>query len=169
MIFGNPFKNNLVYASNRNNRTMTRLPHGIHGLSNGCINDQWYKVLKGKQILKKVIDKYDVINDGIPWDAIFNELLSDQQTIEDGYELPQTGFSQEVERKFSSLFIPAFQTEKGMYGTKSQSVVAFWKNGSVEWRQRYLENGTWKSINQQFQIEKLMDNPQQDGPRGIEL
>eukprot|EP01024_Parvocaulis_polyphysoides_P045608 TRINITY_DN4271_c1_g1_i1.p1 TRINITY_DN4271_c1_g1~~TRINITY_DN4271_c1_g1_i1.p1 ORF type:complete len:210 (-),score=8.68 TRINITY_DN4271_c1_g1_i1:156-704(-) len=50
MIVGNPFEGKLVYTSNRNKHPIETIPSGTHGLSNGRLDDQWYKVQKGKKV-----------------------------------------------------------------------------------------------------------------------
>ena len=52
--------------------------------------------------------------------------------------LPQTGLPVEIEHVFSSIYIQPTDVLGEPYGTRSQTVVAAWKDGIVQFRERSL-------------------------------
>lgn len=58
-----------------------------------------------------------------------------------------------MEKQFSSIFIPPCLREGELYGTRSQSVIAFWKCGEVEVRERTLDtDGHFRDQSVLFQL-----------------
>eukprot|EP00775_Hariotina_reticulata_P009563 gene9563-9726_t len=63
------------------------------------------------------------------------------------------GVGPDLDHRLSSIFIEPFEMQPGtMYGTRSQTVIAVWRDGRVEQRERYVEGqGANNGQNQQQQ------------------
>ncbi len=102
---------------------------GVHGVSNGRLDDPWPKVVRGVARLTEWLEG--------PMDpeAAF-ELLADREAVEDG-ELPRTGVPVELERALA----PAFVALPG-YGTRASTVVVLREGGALSFAERtYGEGG----------------------------
>ncbi len=99
----------LFWYSNRA-KAYRRLEPGIHGLSNGLLNDAWPKVRHIKTALAAVLDVRDP-----PPNALLN-LLAHRRPAAAG-DLPDTGLGVETERWLSSVFILGER-----YGTRASSL-----------------------------------------------
>ena len=64
-------------------------------------------------------------------------LMSSCEKAEDS-ELPNTGMPQEIEKKFSSIFIEPLNFQGKLYGTHTQTVVTGWADGHVEYHEKAL-------------------------------
>lgn len=100
----------LHYYSNRGARP-TLLTRGVHGLSNGLLNEPWPKVTRGKRVLEQALEVDD------PKLETLFRILEDETPAPEA-ELPRTGVSLDLERVLSPIFIRA----EG-YGTRSSTLV----------------------------------------------
>ncbi|HQR67698.1 MAG TPA: NRDE family protein, partial [Thermoanaerobaculia bacterium] len=103
----------LWYFTNTGGRPQPLAP-GIHGLSNGPLDDPWPKTRRTVEGLTRLLAK-----PGPPRPSSFFELLGDRSRVPDD-ELPSTGVPLEWERLLSSPFIAA---EEHGYGTRSSTVL----------------------------------------------
>jgi len=99
----------LCYVSNRAPDVL-RLEPGVHGLSNGLLNEAWPKVEHAKARLAAALP-------ALPDDAALWHLLGDDAAAPDD-ALPDTGVGLEWERVLSPALI---KTER--YGTRSSAVL----------------------------------------------
>lgn len=103
-------RNELWYFSNRSEDSAIPATPGIHGLSNGLLDDPWPKTLRGKRLLRQAMDQ------GLSREALL-ALLQDRWQPEDE-NLPDTGVDLHTER----LVAPIFIHSQG-YGTRASSAV----------------------------------------------
>lgn len=103
---------NVIFHYNNNFDEITKIPAGIHGLSNATLNTPWPK-LKGSKndFAKQVVQE-------APLDPESLFLIFSDQTEAPDQSLPQTGLPIELERVLSSRFI---QTDD--YGTVSSTIL----------------------------------------------
>ncbi|TFV96305.1 NRDE family protein [Algoriphagus kandeliae] len=118
--------NSLFYLSNYG-KEIKEIEPGIHGLSNGLINDPWPKVELAKRQLE------EAINEKIEHGNLLQILKSTETyPIE---KLPDTGAPQSLERALSAQLI---RTE-GNYGTVSSSAVIQNQKGQIEIQERRFQ------------------------------
>ncbi|GIL49335.1 hypothetical protein Vafri_5718 [Volvox africanus] len=68
------------------------------------------------------------------------------------YDVPS--FRDELEHITSGRFVSAVRSPYGMYGTRSQTVMVIWHDGSGEARERYREgDGSWSELTIPFRLE----------------
>ena len=106
-----------------------RLAPGIHGLSNGPLDDPWPKTRRSVERLKKALD-----GPGVPGHEPLLDLLADRSRAGDD-ELPSTGVPLEWERLLSSPFIAGES-----YGTRSSTALVV-SPGGVRFVERTFEAG----------------------------
>ena len=99
---------------------VTPIPTGVHGLSNGLLNDPWPKVQQGVAVLRSVLDA-----DEAQLTTTLFDLLSDSTPAPD-HLLPSSGLTPERERSRSAIFIPG-----ETYGTRASTVVLVALDGRV--------------------------------------
>jgi len=104
------------------------LPPGVHGISNGLLDEAWPKVIRGRAALAKAVEATDEPAS----DALF-ELLADRTPAAEA-ELPNTGVSPEWERWLSSRFISA-----PGYGTRSSTVLLWEYDNAVRFVERSFD------------------------------
>lgn len=121
VIFGDI--NQLLCYSNVND-SLVKLDLGISSVSNAFLNTPWPKVVRGKELMKLLLDRPNFA----PEDLF--ELLSDKKSFSDDL-LPDTGVGLEWERVLSSIFVDSFE-----YGTRSSTVISIDNNGNVEFVER---------------------------------
>ena len=138
-IFGD--KSELYFFSNRSKK-INKIEAGIHGLSNHLLDTPWFKVTRGKELLKKAIDNKNTLADDL------FVMLSDK-TPSPEKELPDTGLSKDLEKKVSSIFV-----ETPDYGTRSSTVILIDKNDKVTFMERSLnnENKKWEVNAYRFEL-----------------
>jgi uncharacterized protein with NRDE domain len=102
---------NLYWYSNRGNGPKRIMP-GIYGLSNQLLDTPWPKVVRGKEMFRKI-----TIHQREADPEIFFEMLKDDLKPDDR-ELPNTGVELEWERILSPIFIAS-----PTYGTRCSSVI----------------------------------------------
>jgi uncharacterized protein with NRDE domain len=130
LVFG--AKSELFFFSNQTKKLIKMEP-GIHGLSNHLLDTPWFNVKRGKELLKRAVDKKDNFVD-----KLF-ELLADKTTSPEE-ELPDTGLSKDIEKKISSIFV-----ESADYGTRSSTVILIDKKDNVIFMEKSLDtqNRKW--------------------------
>uniref|UniRef100_A0A383W5Y0 Uncharacterized protein n=1 Tax=Tetradesmus obliquus TaxID=3088 RepID=A0A383W5Y0_TETOB len=119
-------------------------------------------------------------NSGVlPWDALFHHVMGDTRKVGAGEELPLTGVGEETDRKLSSIFVEPFDMQPGVqYGTRSQTIIAVWRDGRVEQRERYIEKEeghgqggkhkwVWKEAKHSFHMTPAPQQQQQQLDAGL--
>lgn len=140
VILGN--QDELFYYNNAQNK-ITRIPKGIHGLSNHMLNTPWPKVTKGKDML----EHYVWTHQNVDPDKLFDILMDSEEARDD--ELPQTGVSLELERQLSPQFI-----KTSGYGTRSSTVVLIDKENHITFIERTYKEGVFDGEKHfEFQIQ----------------
>lgn len=117
-------KNELWYYSNRSDEDPVSLPPGVYGLSNRLLDTPWFKVRRGKFLLKQQLQSNNL------HPRPFLDLLNDEDTPTDE-ELPNTGISEDWERLLASIFIKSEN-----YGTRCSSVLLRQQTGKVMFIER---------------------------------
>lgn len=131
LIWGTP--NELWYWSNRDPDGPSRIPRGLHGLSNHLLDTPWPKVSRGCSRLSHLLSQQ-------PTTRTLLNLLDDRAQAPDE-ALPDTGVGLTRERVLSPLFV---ETEQ--YGTRSSTVILFGADGSIEFAERTPEGTfSWSS------------------------
>jgi len=121
LLFGDA--GGLWYHTNRGDVT-SRVPAGIHGLSNGLLDTPWPKVTAARERLAAILDA------GEPDQEDLFALLADRTTYPDPL-LPDTGIGLERERHLSPIFIAG-----DTYGTRSSTVILMDRDGRTAFRER---------------------------------
>ncbi len=139
-----------IYWYSNQNRTITQVEPGTHGLSNHLLDTPWPKVHRGRQMLEKIMA--DTPQDNEP---LFN-LLTDTKHPMDS-QLPDTGIGLEWERLLSPLFI-----QSPTYGTRCSTVMRILQNGSIHVTERTFAINPTTGCQDQFQdraftIDKPLD------------
>ena len=122
IIFGTVEK--LFYCSNRKSDYETCQP-GIHGLSNRLLNDNAFKIRKGRDIMKSLLAERDSLSP----DDLFS-VLNDPEHAP-GSELSSHCGTAEDERFYSSIFIRGEE-----YGTRCSTVILLDRGGHVLFAER---------------------------------
>ena len=129
-------RSQLYYFSNRKNQ-IEEIEPGIHGLSNGSLNQPWPKVVGGKRALEDSIKI-------TPQAKLILPILLDAE-IADDKSLPDTGVDKELERVLSSRFIT---TES--YCTRASTVLTLDARNEVRfYEQEFLKGGRRGTLNDQ--------------------
>ena len=115
----------LAYVGSRP-PTWTPVLPGIHGLSNGVLDEPWPKVRRGCEQLAAVIDRDFSTED------LFALLRDDALAPE--ADLPSTGVTREWERMLSAMHIIA-----DGYGTRSATIVLVGTDGEVTFQERTFD------------------------------
>ncbi|MGK0498477.1 MAG: hypothetical protein ACJAYG_000106 [Oceanicoccus sp.] len=116
----------LFYFSNQQG-LIIELTAGIHGLSNGLLNEDWPKVTSGKKNLQ------EVISNGVDNEQMLT-ILADQQPA--GIEaLPNTGIDATTELMLSSRFIQLPE-----YGTRCSTVLKMNQLGHTAWLEQSFDH-----------------------------
>ena len=120
-----------------------RLASGIHGISNGILDEPWPKVDKGRAALAAAIDP-----NLEPEIETLLTLLMDRSLANEA-DLPDTGIGEEWERLLSARFIAA-----PGYGTRCSTVLLWDVDGQVRFVERsFNEQGTVSaSVDFSFQV-----------------
>lgn len=116
----------LWYLSNYAKKIQNIEP-GIHGLSNGLINDSWPKTDLAKAQLKEIINKTPTENN------LLSILKSTDRYPLD--QLPKTGVTPEMEIGLSSQLVRLGEN----YGTVSATALIQEKNGLVRMKERKFD------------------------------
>jgi len=93
----------------------------------------------------------------LPWQEIFNDVLGQAQMVQDESLLPKTGAGLEIEKLESGVFVHPYDKSDGLHGTRSQTVLAVWRDGHVDYCERSLDfpNKEWHEVKQSFVVAEL--------------
>ncbi len=108
----------LWWASNRAN-ACRQIPSGISGLSNELLDSPWHKIIRGKHLFKRILNRR------FRSDTFF-ELLSDR-TPANGVTTKKINFSAALPASQSTIFIKGL-----LYGTRSSTVLLADKQNHVQ-------------------------------------
>jgi uncharacterized protein with NRDE domain len=112
----------LVLASNRPEPAWTTLSSGIHGISNGAVDEPWPKVRRLTARLRSWLEAQPATAATADPSPLF-AALADSETAPDA-ELPDTGVGIEAERRLSPPFIRG-----SAYGTRASTVLLIGRDG----------------------------------------
>ncbi|MDX2219141.1 MAG: NRDE family protein [Burkholderiales bacterium] len=115
-------RDELWWVSNRGGAPMAVTP-GVHGLSNGLLDEQWPKVARAKERLTDALE-HDSGDDAL-W-----ALLADDAAAPDD-ELPDTGVGLDWERRLSPALIRGDH-----YGTRSSALLRVFADGRLRLSER---------------------------------
>jgi uncharacterized protein with NRDE domain len=118
----------LWWFSNRSGKPAARLGAGIHGLSNGLLDEPWPKVVRGRESLASLL--------ALPPESLADgafRMLEDATPAPDDL-LPDTGVSRELERALSPVF-----TRSRSYGTRSSTVLLIDRGGLAVFAERTFD------------------------------
>ncbi|GGC57614.1 NRDE family protein [Hoyosella rhizosphaerae] len=107
-----------------------RVQPGVHGLSNGELNEPWPKVTTGIAALSSVAERDVSLNST---DDYMNVLAD--RTAADPAQLPTTGVGEDFEYLLSSRFI-----HFDSYGTRSSSVLKISADGALAMAERRFDS-----------------------------
>ena len=119
----------LWYFTNTGGPPRRFLP-GIHGLSNGPLEERWPKVTRSAGRLARLLAV-----GRSPEPTALLDLLADREPASDE-ELPSTGVPVEWERLLSASFV-----ESETYGTRSSTVLVVSEEDGVRFVERTFDNG----------------------------
>jgi uncharacterized protein with NRDE domain len=131
----------LWYSANRGS-IRRRLEPGLYGLSNHLLDTPWPKVVRGKEVLDRLVS-----SSSFDYDSGFN-LLSDTARAADA-DLPDTNIPLEWERGLSAIFITM-----PTYGTRCSTLYMAGPDGHKKFIERRYSDGpqawqesvfTWKT------------------------
>ncbi|MGV9673290.1 NRDE family protein [Gordonia sp. NPDC003504] len=116
----------IYWATNHPDPQLCRVEPGIHGLSNGLLDEPWPKVTRGVTAV------------GAHLEAAPDRLLDilHDTVIADDAALPHTGVSLEQERALSPMFV-----DSGDYGTRASTVVRIGYDGHGDITERRYPRG----------------------------
>lgn len=102
------------WATNHLEPRAVRVEPGIHGLSNGALDEPWPKVTAGTAMLR------DALTSSVPSSSDPEALLDalHDTTVAEDAALPHTGVPLDNERALSAMFV-----DMGEYGTRAGTVV----------------------------------------------
>lgn len=131
LIFGDT--HDCFYLTNRPAPRLVEITKGIHGLSNGGLDEPWPKVADGVNQFTSAV----AADTGGPESALpYFDGLSDSQ-VADRARLPDTGVGAVLERRLSSRFV-----KLGVYGTRSSSLLRIARTGPVALTERRFGVGS---------------------------
>lgn len=114
----------LAYVSNRSVNALNPLQPGVHGISNGLLNDRWPKVDEGKSELAGNLDTDP---------ETLLDILTNDRTADPAL-LPNTGIDKSMEEQLSARFI-----KMDGYGTRCSTILRIRQDGRVEWLEQVFE------------------------------
>ena len=118
-----------LYCLSNRRPAIEVLRPGVHGLSNGYLNEPWPKVSGGKNALRQAISGSQAPSQLLP-------VLLDERAAAD-HELPSTCVDLPAERGLSSRFI-----RSASYGTRASTVLTLNRTGAVHfYEQEFLSGG----------------------------
>ncbi|HET8864920.1 MAG TPA: NRDE family protein [Gracilimonas sp.] len=118
------------YHYSNQNKRVTNITEGIHGISNALLDTPWPKVTLAKRRLEEVVDREEIDKE-----QLFKLLKDETKASED--ELPVTGIPRHLEKAVSSVFI---KTEN--YGSRCSTILLIDKEGKIDFAERQFEPGT---------------------------
>lgn len=118
-----------LYCFSNRDKQMREVGPGIHGLSNGLLNDPWPKVSQGIKKMAACLQQ-----ESCTAEPLF-KIMADQEQPPDR-DLPHTGVSLDTERMLS----PAFVTSP-RYGTKASTVILVERSQRIRFWERSFMSG----------------------------
>jgi len=134
------------YISNKSgSHEPVRLTPGIHGLSNGTINDEWPKVVYGKDHMQNVFKKYlspvqaggsEMIDEAAMVQDLF-AVLGDENRCGDDMAYPQV-YDVGITRHLNAVCVRPFELGEGdhKYGTRTSIIMLVRKDGTIAFHER---------------------------------
>ncbi len=89
--------------------------------------------------MQTLLERQDLAPETMPWAEVMEHVMY-QCAKEDRCDLPETGMPWEVEHQLSSIFILPTELQGRPYGTQTQTVVAGWREGLVDYREKGLHS-----------------------------
>lgn len=120
-------RNGCFYLTTTPTLQASEIPKGVHGLSNGKLNEPWPKVADGIEQFSAAVH---ADAGGTAAASRYFDCLSDSTTA-DPERLPDTGVGRWLERRLSSRFV-----KLGFYGTRSSTLLRITTDGRVELTER---------------------------------
>ncbi len=118
------YPDRLYYYSNRG-KGIVRVEKGIHGLSNGLLDEPWPKVNRGKSLFAELVRS----RGDFPVEKAFSLMKDTWRPADEN--LPDTGFGLEGERFLSTIFIQGKE-----YGTRCTTLILVDRDGEVYMEER---------------------------------
>lgn len=125
LVVGDPRQ--LWYFTNTDG-SLRRLAPGVHGISNGPVDEPWPKVTRSTARLARLLEA-----PAPPGPEALLDLLSDRERTPDS-ELPETGIPLEWERALSSVFVV-----HGGYGTRCATALLVSWEGTLRFVERSFD------------------------------
>lgn len=143
LVFGTV--NNLYYCSNRTDNVGHITP-GIHGLSNRMINENSFKVVKGRETMRGLLSGSDSVSP----DDLF-ALLSDR-TRDPDRTFNLHGDTIEEQRRYSSIFVVGKDS-----GTRCSTAILADKEGNVRFSEKTYspEGNPIKTVKYEFVLSSI--------------
>ncbi|SDH05571.1 Uncharacterized conserved protein, contains NRDE domain [Alteribacillus persepolensis] len=132
---------NIYYSTNQDHNAFHHVEPGIHGLSNARLNTPWPKVAKAKQALRDMLAPQP---EQLSFPALFDLLTDTSEANEE--DLPETGVDKDLERRLSPMFI-----RLPGYGTRSQTVLVYHKNGDINVEEKTFDESGSKVTQKHYQ------------------
>jgi len=89
--------------------------------------------------MQALLEQKDLAPETLPWETVTDDILH-QCSKEDRCDLPQTGLPWAIEMELSSIFVLPTICLGKPYGTQTQTVVAGWLDGMIEYREKILHS-----------------------------
>lgn len=143
LLAGNP---ELFYHFSNQNKEITEIEPGLHGISNAFLNTPWPKVEEAKTKFSQIINSSDDIDEK----KIFTMLNSSKTYPPE--DLPDTGLPPDLEKAVSSIFI-----DTKNYGTRCSTLLTIDNNGTARFVEKtYVRNAKEDPAvkRYEFQIER---------------
>jgi uncharacterized protein with NRDE domain len=90
--------------------------------------------------MQGTLQKHDLEKGELDWQELFSDVMGDRRVVEDQAALPQTGLGIEMDTRLSAIFVEPWEHNSRLYGTRSQTGIAVWKDGHVEVRERNIKS-----------------------------
>lgn len=134
-----------LYGYSNRGDAVQQLQPGVHGISNGLLDEPWAKVTRGRASLDAA-----VATGGDPDVDALLALLADRRPVTDEH-LPHTGIGEEWERLLSSRFIAA-----PGYGTRCSTVLLWDVEGRIRFVERSFDalGGVSGTVDSVFEIDE---------------
>ncbi len=143
-----------VQYVNEISQTVIPVASGVHGLSNGRLDEPWPKVSAGKGALQQYLEDHP---NSLEPEAL-SDLLTDRELADDD-QLPDTGVGPVLEKALSSRFVACPATD---YGTRASTVLLIRHDGQVIWLERCWSQTGEVESEQRFEF--LLDDLHQHEP-----
>ncbi len=126
------------YHYSNQNKRVTNISGGIHGISNALLDTPWPKLTSANRQLEHIISQ-----ESFDKEQLFELLADDTKAPEE--QLPVTGIPKDLEKAVSSIFI---KTEN--YGSRCSTVLLIDKEGNIDFTERRFEPGSTEIKGEQY-------------------